>query len=180
MQRKTGLKLTGRWRDVLWRLFKAACISLSAIERAHTPSQRGDQHPGDRKTVQCGIEGLLSSVRKKSPNVTNDHLITKFKGTILLGTPNERDKSYRNPEINVTDFTSDSIAAQLTGNQLWHPFSAERSTHMQSTFHMRPSLRSQKRRWLQWGIQSPRSRSVGTCNSHTKPMARHFYRLIYF
>ena len=25
-----------------------------------------------------------------------------------------------------------------------------------------------------------RSRSVGACNSHTKPMSRHFYRLTYF
>ena len=29
-------------------------------------------------------------------------------------------------------------------------------------------------------IRSSRSRSVGACNSHTKPMSRHFYRLIDF
>lgn len=62
----------------------------------------------------------------------NDHFTTKFKGTILLGTPYEQDKLFRNPAITVTVFTSDSIAAQLTGNQSWH--SAERSTHMQCTF----------------------------------------------
>ena len=30
------------------------------------------------------------------------------------------------------------------------------------------------------GLRSVRSRSVGACSSHAKPVSRHFYRLIYF